>query len=83
MLFHSPLGDGQSQTSSPLPKAAGIGRTVGCVKDVRQVFLGDNMPGLGVTVFGHTMTVWEDILIVAVIGIILVTLATWSFSRQE
>jgi ABC-2 type transport system permease protein len=43
---------------------------------------GSNSP-LGVTVFGHTMTTGQDILVVVGIGVILLALAVWSFSRQE
>lgn len=43
----------------------------------------DISSALGVTVFGHTMTVLEDVLIVSVIGIILLALAIWSFNKQE
>jgi ABC-2 type transport system permease protein len=38
---------------------------------------------IGVTVFGHTMTVAQDILVVVGIGVILLILAIWSFSRQD
>ncbi len=59
------------------------------VDAIRQLFLnggaavstGDFV--FGVTVFGHTMSIAEDILIVAVFGIIVMLLAIWSFSRQE
>ncbi|MBP1708180.1 MAG: type transporter [Chloroflexi bacterium] len=66
------------------------------VDAIRQVILGKEMfppgaaPGqlmvsnpIGVTVFGHTMTVGEDVLVVVGIGVILLVLAIWSFSRQE
>ncbi|HEX79088.1 MAG TPA: ABC transporter permease [Dehalococcoidia bacterium] len=54
------------------------------VDAIRQVFLGsEGAATIGVTVFGHTMTVLEDILIVAALGIILLALSAWSFSRQE
>ena len=38
---------------------------------------------LGVTIFGHTMTVGEDVLVVMAIGAILLVLAIWAFSRQD
>ena len=38
---------------------------------------------LGVTVFGHTMAPGQDIGVVAVIGVILLAVAIWSFSRQD
>jgi ABC-2 type transport system permease protein len=62
------------------------------VDAIRQIVLGEEISAaggimgntsLGVTVFGHTMTAGQDILVVAVIGFILLVLAIWSFSRQE
>jgi ABC-2 type transport system permease protein len=64
------------------------------VDAIRQLFLGGNLPDisgvmgsesyvLGVTVFGHTMSILEDILIITVIGTILMASAIWSFNRQE
>lgn len=38
---------------------------------------------IGVTVFGHTMTILEDMLIVVIFGIVLLSLAAWFFSKQE
>jgi ABC-2 type transport system permease protein len=40
-------------------------------------------PTLGVTVLGHTMSVVEDLAVVAVIGSVLMTAAIWSFNRQD
>jgi len=64
------------------------------VDAIRQLFLGsdpaamgsatgDGVATIGVTVFGHTMTIIEDIIVMAVLGIVLLLLSTWSFSRQE
>ena len=64
------------------------------VDAIRQIILGphitttDGITGLpenpiGVTVFGHTMTVGEDILVVVGVGVILMALAIWSFNRQD
>jgi ABC-2 type transport system permease protein len=52
------------------------------VDAVRQVFLG-TLPGLGVTVFGHTMTVLEDVAVVGALGALLLGAAVLAFSRQE
>jgi len=38
---------------------------------------------MGVTVFGHTMTILQDVLVVVVFGIVTLSLAAWSFSKQE
>ncbi len=54
------------------------------VDAIRQLFLGaEGAVTLGVTVFGHTMTVLEDVLIVTAFGVVLLVLSVWSFSRQE
>lgn len=65
------------------------------VDAIRQIILGEEISAaggivgqagnapLGVTVFGHTMTVGQDILVVAAIGVVLLTLAIWAFSKQE
>jgi len=64
------------------------------VDAIRQLFLGEKMAAIGgvmgqggytigVTVLGHTMTILEDVLLVAVLGIVLMTIAAWSFSKQE
>lgn len=64
------------------------------VDAIRQLFLGGDFVApsglmgdaeytLGVTVLGHTMTILEDILIVGVIGVVLMSIAVWSFSKME
>jgi len=54
------------------------------VDAIRQIFLGsEGAATIGVTVFGHTMTVFEDVLIVAAFGVLFLSLAVWSFSRQD
>jgi len=64
------------------------------VDAIRQLFLGKEIAAiggvmgqgsyaLGVTVLGHTMTILEDMLVVLVCGIVLLSIAIWSFSRQE
>ncbi len=43
-----------------------------------------NAPTLiGVSVFGHITTTLEDILVVVVIGMVLLSLAVWQFNQQE
>ena len=59
---------------------------------LRQIFFNDlnvlnpndkNIQPIGIEIFGHITTVWENITILAVIGIILMMIATWMFSKQE
>jgi ABC-2 type transport system permease protein len=52
------------------------------VDAIRQIFLGSGN-GLGVVVFGHTMTVLEEVAVVGVMGAVLLGLAIWAFNRQE
>jgi len=52
------------------------------VDAIRQIFIG-TLPGLGVTVAGHTMTVIEEVAVVSVLGIVLLSGAVLAFSRQE
>ena len=63
------------------------------VDALRQIFFSDqnvidknidkNIQPIGIEIFGHITTVWENITILAVIGIILMMIATWMFSKQE
>lgn len=64
------------------------------VDAIRQLFLngdftatgitmGNGSYAIGVTIFGHTMSILEDIMVVAVFGIVLMLAAVWSFNRQE
>jgi ABC-2 type transport system permease protein len=56
------------------------------VDAIRQLFLAGSSGAeraIGVTIFGHTMTVLQDTAVVVVFGSILLTLAAWSFGRQE
>ncbi|MDO8490704.1 MAG: ABC transporter permease [Dehalococcoidia bacterium] len=53
---------------------------------LQTVQLPPGVPGLsslGLTVFGHTMTVWEDVGVVAVLAAVLIAAAMWSFSIQD
>ena len=53
------------------------------VDAIRQLFLAGSADVTGVTVFGHTMTVLQDLAVVACFGTILLLLAAWSFGKQE
>lgn len=48
---------------------------------IRQVFLGTEVAG--VTVFGHTMGIVDSAIVVAMVGVVLLTSALWAFNRQE
>jgi len=54
------------------------------VDAIRQAFLGSEAgDALGVTVLGHTMTLAQDVALMAVFAAVLLSIATWAFSRQE
>jgi len=61
------------------------------VDAIRQLFLGGRAPSipgmgpspLGLTVLGHTMTMWEDMVVIAALGVILMAAAAWAFSKQD
>lgn len=62
------------------------------VDALRQLFLRGSLPVIsnpmeanviGVTIFGHTMTMWQDAAIVAGFGAVLMVIGIFAFSRQE
>jgi ABC-2 type transport system permease protein len=54
------------------------------VDPIRQLVLGtEPAASLGISVFGHTMSIGEDLIIVAAFGAVMVILAMWSFGNQE
>jgi ABC-2 type transport system permease protein len=52
------------------------------VDAIRQIFLGSS-PALGVTVFGHTMTLLEEVAMVGLFSAVLISAAVIAFNRQE
>jgi ABC-2 type transport system permease protein len=53
------------------------------VDAIRQILLGADIAGLGVTVFGHIMTLGNEVLIIGGLAAILLTAAVWRFTRKE
>jgi ABC-2 type transport system permease protein len=53
------------------------------VDAVRQLFLQGAGDAVGVTVFGHTMSVLDDMVVVALLGAILLSVAARAFGRLE
>lgn len=59
------------------------------VAAIRELFLSalPSSPGvsalLGVTIFGHTLSMLEDVLVVIAFGVVMLALAAWSFGRQD
>ena len=54
------------------------------IAPIRQVMLGDipDSP-YAITLFGHTMSLWDNIMLLAAFGAVMIILAMWSFSHQE
>ncbi len=54
------------------------------VTPIRQVMLGGTPDSsYSVSLFGHTLSVWDNIAILAAFGTVMILLAVWSFSNQE
>ena len=54
------------------------------IAPIRQVILGTTADSpLGVTILGHTMSVWDNVAVVAVFGILMTVLSMWSFNHQD
>ncbi len=54
------------------------------IAPIRQVVLGAS-PGspFDINLFGHTMSIWDNIAVLAVFGAAMILLAMWSFGSQE
>ncbi len=54
------------------------------IAPIRQVILGapSDSP-FGISLFGHTMSLWENVAVLAVFGVVMTLLSMWSFSTQE
>lgn len=54
------------------------------VDAIRQIFLGaGSASALGVSMFGHVMTLGEEIVFTGILGAVLLAGAVWGFGRQE
>ncbi len=54
------------------------------IAPIRQVVLGTSPESLSsISVLGHTMSLWDNVGVMAVFGIAMILLAMWSFSNQE
>jgi ABC-2 type transport system permease protein len=54
------------------------------IDPIRQLMLGAQpTTSLGITIFGHTMSIGEDLMVIAAFGLVMVILAMWSFGTQE
>ncbi|MFC2066310.1 ABC transporter permease [Chloroflexota bacterium] len=54
------------------------------IAPIRQVVLGASQGSpFGINVLGHTMSIWENIAVLAAFGTTMILLAMWSFGNQE
>jgi len=54
------------------------------IDSIRQLVLGLQTAGsFDLTVLGHTMTIAEDLMVMAAFGVVMAVLAMWSFNVQE
>jgi len=54
------------------------------VAPIRQVVLGASLDStFGISLFGHTMSIWDNIALLALFGTAMILLAMWSFGNQE
>jgi ABC-2 type transport system permease protein len=54
------------------------------VTTIREVVLGTSPDSpFNIILFGHIMTIWDNIAVLAVFGFIMIILAMWSFGRQD
>ena len=54
------------------------------IAPIRQVILGETASSsFAINLFGHTLSLWENIALLAVFGTVMIFLAMWSFSHQE
>ena len=54
------------------------------VTAIRQVMLGTSADSsFGIILFGRSLSVWDDIAVLAVFGAVMIFLAMWSFGNQE
>ncbi len=54
------------------------------IAPIRQVILGDSTdPAFSLSLFGHTMSIWDNVAVLAAFGTVILLLAMWSFSNQE
>ena len=54
------------------------------IAPIRQVVLG-NVPNspFSISLFGHIMSIWDNVAVLAAFGVIMIVLAMWSFGNQE
>ena len=54
------------------------------IAPIRQVMLGASPDSpFAISLLGHTMSLWDNIAVLAAFGVVMILLAMWSFSSQE
>lgn len=67
-----------------LVKRFGSLAAVDGIAPIRQVMLGEMSDSASaISVFGHTISLWDNIMVLAAFGVVMLLLAMWSFSNQD
>lgn len=54
------------------------------IAPIRQVILGASLNSpFAINLFGHVMSIWDNIAVLAAFGVVMILLAMWSFGSQE
>jgi len=54
------------------------------ITPIRQVILGvSSSAPFNIDLFGHTMSLWDNVAVLAMFGLVMLLLAMWSFGNQE
>jgi ABC-2 type transport system permease protein len=54
------------------------------IDPIRQVMLGTSLDSsFGISLLGHTMSIWDDVIVLAVFGTVMILLAMWSFGTEQ
>lgn len=81
MLFLSGIFFPVSQVARWLEVLSKLNPVTYGIDAIRQAFLGAEVAG--VTVFGHTMGIVDSAIVVAMVGVVFLTAATWAFNKRE
>ena len=54
------------------------------IAPIRQVMLGTSLElPFTITLLGHTMSLWDNVIVIVLFGLVMTLLAMWSFGNQE
>ena len=54
------------------------------IAPIRQAVLGATPDShFSISVLGHTMSIWDNVIVMVVFGVVMTLLAVWSFGSRE